>query len=85
MQRRRVRLYGTLMCPYCLRARALLRQRGIAYEAIDVTADASARAWLVQMTGRRTVPQIFFDDEAVGGFHELRALDHAGELARALA
>jgi glutaredoxin 3 len=77
-----VRVYSTLICPYCIRAKALLRSRSIPYEEIDVTADRDARAWLVEITGRRTVPQIFIGEESVGGFHELRALDASGELAR---
>ena len=81
----RVRVYSTLVCPYCVRAKALLEARGIAYDEIDVTGNAAARAWLVAATGRRTVPQIFIDAEPIGGFVELRALDASGELARRLA
>ncbi len=80
----RVRVYSTLICAYCIRAKALLKSRGIPYEDIDVTGDHAARAWLVQATGRRTVPQIFIDDEPIGGFDELRALDRSGELAKKL-
>jgi glutaredoxin 3 len=81
----RVRMYSTLICPYCIRAKVLLKSKGIAYEDVDVTGDAKARAWLLQTTGRRTVPQIFIDGESIGGFHELRAMDRAGELDRRLA
>ena len=80
----RVRMYSTLICPYCIRAKALLKSRSIPFETIDVTGDSAARAWLVQATGRRTVPQIFIDDQPIGGFDELRALDASGELARRL-
>lgn len=80
----RVRVYSTMICPYCIRAKALLKSRGIQYEEIDVTGDHSARAWLVQATGRRTVPQIFIGDEPIGGFDELRALDQSGELRKKL-
>jgi glutaredoxin 3 len=80
-----VRLYTTLICAYCLRAKSLLKERGIAYDEIDVTLDAAARAWLVKETGRRTVPQIFIGDEPIGGFDELRALDRAGELMTKIA
>jgi len=79
-----VRVYSTLICPYCIRAKALLKSRRIPYEEIDVTGDSAARAWLVQATGRRTVPQIFIGEESIGGFDELRALDVSGELARKL-
>lgn len=80
-----VRVYSTLICPYCIRAKLLLRERGIPYEEIDVTGDYEARQWLVKVTGRRTVPQIFIGDESIGGFDELRALDRSGELNRKLA
>ena len=80
-----VRVYSTLICPYCVRAKLLLKERGIAFEGIDVTGDPTARRWLVQTTGRRTVPQIFIGDEPIGGFDELRALDRSGELAKKLA
>lgn len=76
-----VRVYSTLVCPYCVRAKLLLRERGIAFEDIDVTRDWEARDWLVQATGRRTVPQIFIGDEPIGGFEELRELDRSGALS----
>lgn len=82
---RRVRVYSTLICPYCIRAKLLLKQRGIAFEEIDVTGDPEARRWLRETTGRKTVPQIFIDDEPIGGFEELRTLDRSGELERRLA
>jgi glutaredoxin 3 len=82
---RRVRIYSTRICPYCVRAKLLLKQRGIAFEEIDVTGDPEVRRWLHEATGRKTVPQIFIDDEPIGGFEELRALDRSGELERKLA
>ena len=66
-------------------AKMLLKDRGIPYEEIDVTGDHAKRDWLVQATGRRTVPQIFIGDEAIGGFDDLRALDVSGELKTKLA
>ena len=80
-----VRVYSTQVCPYCVRAKMLLKERGIAYEEIDVSRDHEKRSWLVEATGRRTVPQIFIGDEAIGGFDELRALDLSGELPKKLA
>lgn len=80
-----VRVYSTLICPYCVRAKMLLKDRGIAYEEVDVTGDHDKRMWLVKTTGRRTVPQIFIGEEAIGGFDELRALDVSGELTKKLA
>lgn len=79
-----VRVYTTLICPYCVRAKLLLRERGVAFEEIDVTRDPEARKWLVEKTGRRTVPQIFIGDEPIGGFDELRELDRSGELTKKL-
>lgn len=80
-----VRVYSTVVCPYCVRAKALLKDRGVAFQEIDVTNDPDKRAWLVETTGRRTVPQIFINDEAIGGFDDLAALDRSGELAKKLA
>jgi len=80
-----VRMYTTQICPYCIRAKMLLRQKGVAYEEIDVSGDDEKRRWLVEVTGRRTVPQIFIGDEPIGGFDELRALELSGELDRKLA
>ena len=71
--RARVRVYTTRICPYCVRAKMLLKAKGVHYEEIDVSGDYEKRAWLVEATGQRTVPQIF-NDESVGGFDELRAL-----------
>jgi glutaredoxin 3 len=76
-----VRVYSTRVCPYCVRAKLLLEARGIPFEEIDVSDDPEARAWLVQATGRRTVPQIFIGDESIGGFDDLSSLDRTGKLA----
>ena len=80
-----VRVYSTLVCPYCVRAKMLLKDRQIPYEEIDVTGDHDKRKWSVKTPGPRTVPQIFIGDESIGGFDELRALDLSGELNRKLA
>jgi len=80
-----VRVYSTQICPYCVRAKMLLKDRNIAFEEIDVTGDHDKRDWLVETTGRRTVPQIFIGEEAIGGFDDLRELDRTGQLARKLA
>ena len=82
---KRVVVYSTQLCPSCIRARLLLEARSIPFESIDVTGDAEARARLVAMTGRRTVPQIFIGEEAIGGFDALVALDRSGELQKKLA
>ncbi len=78
----RVRLYTTNMCSYCVRAKFLLGKRGIPYQEINLSGDDQQRAELVRRTGWRTVPQIFLDDEFIGGYQELAALDRTGELAR---
>jgi glutaredoxin 3 len=76
-----VRMYTTLVCPYCQHAKALLRQRGVAaIHEIRVDLDPSQRAAMVQLTGRRTVPQIFIGDTHVGGCDDLIALDQRGAL-----
>jgi glutaredoxin 3 len=80
-----VTIYTTRICPYCVAAKRLLTQRGAAYREVDVTGDDAKRAWLVETTGRRTVPQIFFGDEAIGGYDDLAALDKAGQLKEKLA
>lgn len=81
----RVRMYTTLICPYCIRAKMLLKAKGVQFEEIDVSGDHETREWLVKASGgRRTVPQIFINDEAIGGFDDMRALDLAGELDKKL-
>ena len=77
----RVQMYTTASCPFCVRAKRLLQARGIPYDEIDVGDDLAARADLVRRTGRQTVPQIFIDGRAIGGFEELAALDARAELA----
>lgn len=78
-------MYTTLICPYCIRAKMLLKAKGVPYEEIDVSGDHDKRDWLVKTTGLRTVPQIFINEESIGGFDEMRALDRAGLLDAKLA
>ena len=76
-----VRMYTTQVCPYCLRAKALLQQRGVQQiEEIRVDLDPAQRDRMIEITGRRTVPQIFIGDTHVGGHDDLVALDGRGEL-----
>jgi glutaredoxin 3 len=82
---KKVVVYSTRVCPYCVRAKVLLKARSVPFEEIDVTSDHEARVWLVERTGRRTVPQIFIGEESIGGFDELHALDRSGELRKKLA
>jgi len=79
-----VTIYTTRVCPYCIAAKRLLGARGIPYAEQDVSGDDDKRAWLVQATGRRTVPQIFIGGKPIGGYDELSALDRSGELAQML-
>ena len=77
-----VRMYTTLVCPFCVRAKALLKQRGVAQiEELRVDLDPAQRDQMIELTGRRTVPQIFIGDTYVGGCDELIALDRSGALA----
>lgn len=81
-----VRMYTTAVCPYCIRAKSLLKQRGVAQiEEIRVDTDPAQREHMMAITGRRTVPQIFIGEHHVGGCDELVALDHRGELGALLA
>ena len=76
-----VKMYTTQVCPYCLRAKALLQQRGVAaIEEIRIDLDPAQRDHMMQTTGRRTVPQIYVGDTHVGGCDDLMALDAKGGL-----
>lgn len=76
-----VRMYTTQVCPYCVRAKALLKQRGVAeIEEIRVDLDPAQRDHMIELTGRRTVPQIFIGATHVGGCDDLVALDQKGGL-----
>lgn len=81
----RVVVYTTQVCPYCVRAKQLLKQKGASFEEVDLTRDHDARIALVERTRMRTVPQIFINDEFIGGCDELYALERAGELDARLA
>jgi glutaredoxin 3 len=81
-----VKMYSTSSCPYCLRAKALLRQRGVgAIDEIRVDEKPGEREAMVRLTQHRTVPQIFIGETYVGGCDELMALDRAGGLEPLLA
>ncbi|MFY8084630.1 MAG: glutaredoxin 3 [Rubrivivax sp.] len=76
-----VRMYTTQVCPYCLRAKALLKQRGVEQiEEIRIDVDPAQRDLMIDLTGRRTVPQIFIGATHVGGCDDLVALDQQGRL-----
>jgi len=76
-----VRMYSTQVCPYCVHAKALLKKRGVeAIEDIRVDLDPAQRRTMMELTGRRTVPQIFIGQTHIGGCDELVALDQRGAL-----
>ena len=76
-----VKMYTTLVCPYCQRAKMLLKQRGVAeIEEIHIDVDPAQRETMMNITGRRTVPQIFIGETHVGGCDDLIALDQRGGL-----
>ncbi|MCG2578462.1 glutaredoxin 3 [Dechloromonas sp. XY25] len=77
----RVLMYTTAVCPYCVRAKQLLKARGVTeIEEVRVDLDPERRDEMMQKTQRRTVPQIFIGDTHVGGCDDLHALDAAGQL-----
>jgi glutaredoxin 3 len=76
-----VKMYSSDVCPFCIRAKALLKQRGVAsIEEIRIDTDPEQRDLMIERTGRRTVPQIFIGDTHVGGCDDLVALDQRGGL-----
>jgi glutaredoxin 3 len=77
---KRVLVYSTRICPFCVMAKRLLRAKGVDYDEVLVDQDATRRAEMMQRSGRRTVPQIFIGDRHVGGFDDLAALEHGGQL-----
>ena len=81
-----VKMYTTGWCPYCVRAKALLQSKGVAaIEEIRIDTDPKMRDHMMDITGRRTVPQIFIGDTHVGGFDDLNALNRADKLDALLA
>lgn len=73
-------MYTTPICPYCVRAKSLLKQKGVSWTEIDVSRDAAERVALMERTRQRTVPQIFINGEHIGGSDDLYALERAGKL-----
>ena len=76
-----VRMYTTQVCPFCTRAKALLKQRGVdQIDEVRIDLDPQQREQMMALTGRRTVPQIFIGETHVGGCDDLVALDRSGGL-----
>ena len=76
-----IKIYSTAVCPYCVAAKNFLKQRGHSWEEVRIDLDPVARAHMMEVTGRTSVPQIFIGATHVGGFDDMVALDRAGGLA----
>ncbi len=76
----KVQVYSKKNCAYCVRAKALLDRKGVAYEEIDAEGNDELRTWLAEASGQKTVPQIFVDGRPLGGFTDIDALDQQGKL-----
>lgn len=70
---KKVIIYTSATCPYCVRAKQLLKEKGLEYTEIRVDLDDTERDKMIALSGRRTVPQIFFDDQHIGGCDDLYA------------
>jgi glutaredoxin 3 len=79
-QKDRIVMYTSPFCGYCAAAKRLLAAKGVEYTEIDVVAEPERRAEMMELSGRRTVPQIFIDGRGIGGCDELHRLDASGEL-----
>lgn len=77
-------MYSTRFCPYCMRARRLLKTKGIEYQEISVSGKRDLWAEMEQRSGRSTVPQIFINNTPVGGYDDIARLDKTGELNQIL-
>ena len=76
----KVEIYTAHPCGYCRRAKALLQSKNVDFSEIDITHDEKKRAWLEKMSGRRSVPQIFINDQPIGGYFELQELENQKKL-----
>lgn len=76
----RVVVYTTTICPYCVRAKALLQRKGVEYEELHIEGNRELMREMLERSRRRTVPQIFIDDYHVGGYDDLAELDVLGRL-----
>ena len=77
-------MYATRFCPYCMRARSLFKKKGVEYTEISVGRGRDLWDEMEQRSGRNTVPQIFINDESVGGYDDIAAFDRQGELDQKL-
>lgn len=81
----KVKIYTTKICPYCVRAKQLLERKEINYQEVLVDLEPALREEMMRLSGRRTVPQIFINEQSIGGCDDLYALERAGELDKLLA
>ncbi|VBB68666.1 Glutaredoxin 3 (Grx2) [invertebrate metagenome] len=78
---KKIEIYTTPVCPYCQKAKRLLDSKGVTYTEIDVTREPGLREYMKQRTGgRQSVPQVFIDEQHIGGCDDLHALDAQGGL-----
>lgn len=77
-----IKIYSTQYCPYCTRAKMLLKSIGLEFEEIDVGGNEALRNEMIKKTGQMTVPIIFIDDKFIGGYDDLAALHAKGELVK---
>lgn len=75
-----IEVYTTTTCPYCIAAKRLLQAKGVEWQEIKVDEQPERRSEMMERSGRRTVPQIFIGETHVGGFDDMAALEHAGDL-----
>jgi glutaredoxin 3 len=78
-------MYTTRWCPFCVMAKRLLAAKGVSVEEVAVDGDPARREEMMSRSGRRTVPQIFIGERHVGGFDDIAALEHQGQLEPLLA
>jgi glutaredoxin 3 len=78
-------VYSSAHCPYCVMAKQLLERKGVAYKEIRVDLEPAKREEMMQKSKQRTVPQIFINDQPVGGYTDLLAIDRANKLDQMLA
>lgn len=81
----KIEIYSTTVCPYCVSAKNLLKSKGLSWQEVHVDTDPALRETMMARSGgRRTVPQIFINDQHVGGYDDLVAADRSGKLAELL-
>ena len=80
-----IEIYTWSRCPFCVRAKSLLERKGVAYTEYCIDGDEAAREKMAERAGRRSLPQIFIDNQHIGGCDDLHALDRKGELDKLIA